>query len=67
MLEYFKAVSYTHLDVYKRQAVDQLKVLGEGLDIEVFTLDKKDAGKIAKKGVEYGKKIGADIIIVDTA
>ena len=62
-----KKVVFVACDIHRAAAVDQLKVLGEGLDIEVFTLDKKDAGKIAKKGVEYGKKIGADIIIVDTA
>ena len=28
--EYFKAVSYTHLDVYKRQGLDRVQVFGYG-------------------------------------
>jgi len=62
-----KKVVFVACDIHRAAAVDQLKVLGEGLGIEVFSMDNKDAGKIAKKGVDYGKKIGADIIIVDTA
>lgn len=62
-----KKVVFVACDIHRAAAVDQLKVLGKNLDIEVFSLENKDAGKIAKKGVEYGKKKGADIIIVDTA
>lgn len=62
-----KKVVFVACDIHRAAAVDQLKILGEGLDIEVFSLDSKDAGKIAKKGVEYAKSKGADIVIVDTA
>ena len=62
-----KKVVFVACDIHRAAAVDQLKILGEGLDIEVFSLDSKDAGKIAKKGVEYAKSRGADIVIVDTA
>ena len=62
-----KKVVFVACDIHRAAAVDQLKILGEGLGIEVFSLDSKDAGKIAKKGVEYAKSKGADIVIVDTA
>ena len=41
-------VSYTHLDVYKRQAIDQpvvkarLNPFGEGLEVMVYTQDQTD-------------------------
>lgn len=62
-----KKVLFVACDIHRAAAVDQLKVLGNSLGIEVFTLEKEKAEKIAKKGVEYGAKAGFDIVIVDTA
>lgn len=62
-----KKVSFVACDIHRAAAVNQLQILGESLDIDVFTLDIKDAGKIAKKGVKQAKDNGCDIVIVDTA
>ncbi len=55
-------------DVYRPAAIDQLKVLGESIDVPVFTIEgSKDPVDIAKKGIEYGKQNHHDLIIIDTA
>lgn len=55
-------------DVYRPAAIKQLEVVGEKLDIPVFSMgDKVDPVNIAKAGVEHGKKNGNDLIIIDTA
>lgn len=55
-------------DVYRPAAIDQLKVLGESIDVPVFTIDgSKDPVDIAKKSIEYAKANHHDLIIVDTA
>ena len=55
-------------DVYRPAAIDQLHVLGDQLNIEVFS-DKEntDPVDIAKQGVEYAKKNAFNLVIVDTA
>ena len=55
-------------DVYRPAAIDQLKVLGEQIEVEVFTEDgSKDPVSIAKKAVKKAKEAGQNIVIVDTA
>jgi len=55
-------------DVYRPAAIDQLKVLGEQIGVEVYTEDgSKDPVAIAKAGVKYAKQKGYDLVIVDTA
>ena len=55
-------------DVYRPAAIDQLKVLGEQIGVEVYTEEgSKDPVGIAKAGVKYAKKKGFDLVIVDTA
>ena len=55
-------------DVYRPAAIDQLKVLGEQVGVEVFSEpDNKNAVQIAKNGLEYAKKNNFKIVIVDTA
>lgn len=55
-------------DVYRPAAIDQLKVLGEQIGVEVFAeVDNKDPVKIAKKAVAYAKSQNHNIVIVDTA
>ncbi len=55
-------------DVYRPAAIDQLHVLGEQLQIPVFS-DKegKDPVSIAKKGLQHAKDNGHTVVIVDTA
>lgn len=58
-------------DVYRPAAIDQIKVLGEQIGVEVFTGEgkdyEKDPVKIAKEGVHYAKTNGHDAVIIDTA
>ncbi len=55
-------------DVYRPAAIEQLKVLGEQIGVEVYTEeDNKDPVKIAKKSIAYAKEKGYNIVIVDTA
>lgn len=55
-------------DVYRPAAIDQLKVLGQSIEVPVFTIDgSKDPVDIAKKGIEFAKQNNNDLIIIDTA
>ena len=55
-------------DVYRPAAIDQLASLGEKIDIPVF-YDKEDKSpvSIAKAGIDFAKKNGHDVVIIDTA
>ena len=55
-------------DIYRPAAIDQLLTLGKQIDVPVFELGKDiDPVEIASQGIEHGKQIGIDTIIVDTA
>jgi signal recognition particle subunit SRP54 len=55
-------------DVYRPAAIDQLKVLGEQIGVEVFTEEgSREPVKIAKNGVKHAKEYGYQVVIVDTA
>lgn len=55
-------------DVYRPAAIEQLKVLGEQIDVPVFTEDEnKNPVKLARQGVKFAKQNGHDVVIVDTA
>jgi len=54
-------------DIHRPAAIDQLKMLGDSINIPVFTSDVKDAVKIASDALAYAKKFGRDVLIVDTA
>ena len=54
-------------DVYRPAAVEQLKTLGEQIEVPVFSLEEKDALKTALEGLESARSNGNDVVIVDTA
>ncbi len=55
-------------DVYRPAAIDQLKVLGEQVGVEVFAEpENKNPVEIAKKAVIHAKENGNNVVIVDTA
>ena len=54
-------------DVYRPAARDQLKMLGEKINVPVFTLETNDPVEIAKKGVEHARAEWLDLVIIDTA
>ncbi len=55
-------------DIYRPAAIKQLQVVGEALDIPVFTMgDKESPVKIAKEGLKFAEQKGYDMVFVDTA
>jgi signal recognition particle subunit SRP54 len=55
-------------DVYRPAAIEQLRVLGEQIGVEVYMeLDQKDPVQIAKNAVQHARRTGKKILIVDTA
>lgn len=54
-------------DIHRPAAVDQLKVLGEQINIPVYSEDSKDAVAIAEHGIAKAKDNGYDVVIIDTA
>ena len=54
-------------DVYRPAAINQLKVVGQKADCQVFEKGQGNPVKIAKEGVEYAKSFGFDTVIIDTA
>lgn len=55
-------------DVYRPAAIDQLKVLGEQVGVEVYSEDGvKDPVSIAKNAISKAKKEGFSLVIIDTA
>jgi signal recognition particle subunit SRP54 len=55
-------------DVYRPAAINQLKVLGEQIGVEVFADEtSKDPVGIAQAAIAHGKSTGKNVIIIDTA
>lgn len=55
-------------DIYRPAAIDQLKVLGEQIDVDVYAEpENKDALSIAKNALKYAKENNKKTVIVDTA
>ncbi|NPV25890.1 MAG: signal recognition particle protein [Firmicutes bacterium] len=55
-------------DIYRPAAIKQLQVLGEQLDLPVYTMgDKQNPVMIARGALEYAQTHGRDIVLIDTA
>lgn len=55
-------------DVYRPAAIEQLKVLGQQIEVPVYTEEgSKDAVQIAKNAIKQAKKDGQNLVIIDTA
>jgi signal recognition particle subunit SRP54 len=55
-------------DIYRPAAIEQLKVLGEQINIPVYTEEgSKDPVKIARAAIKEAKRTGYDAVIIDTA
>ncbi len=55
-------------DVYRPAAINQLKVLGEQIGVEVFAdVDDKNPVNIAANAVRHAKEMGHNVVIIDTA
>jgi signal recognition particle subunit SRP54 len=53
-------------DLQRPAAVDQLRTLGRQIDVPVFS-EPTDPVAVADKGVAEARRIGRDVVIVDTA
>ena len=55
-------------DVYRPAAIDQLHIVGESVNVPVFSMGAKISPvEIAKAGVLHAKKHGHDMVLIDTA
>ena len=55
-------------DIYRPAAINQLHVVGDQIGVEVYAEpENKDAVSIATHAVDYAKKNGFNVVIVDTA
>ncbi len=55
-------------DIYRPAAIDQLKVLGGQIGVEVFSEpDNKDAVDIARKAIAQARTLNKNVVIIDTA
>jgi signal recognition particle subunit SRP54 len=63
-----RSVMLAACDIYRPAAIDQLKVLGEQVGVEVYAEpENKDAVKIARAAIEHAKTNNFRVVIVDTA
>ena len=62
-----KKVLLAACDVYRPAAIKQLQVVGEKAGVEVYERGQTDPVDIAAKAVEYARRNGFDVVIVDTA
>ncbi len=55
-------------DIYRPAAIKQLQVVGEGIDVPVFTMgDKESPVTIAREAMKHANKFNNDVVIIDTA
>ena len=55
-------------DVYRPAAIDQLKVVGEQIGVQVYSEpDNKNVNEIADNAIHEAKAKGYDVVIIDTA
>ena len=63
-----RSVLLVACDIYRPAAIDQLKVLGGQVGVEVYAEpESKDAVQIAKNAIDHAKKNNFRVVIVDTA
>lgn len=63
-----KSVMMAACDVYRPAAIEQLKVLGQQIDVPVFFEEgNNNPVKIAENAVKAAREAGAKVLIIDTA
>ncbi|MEG2116237.1 MAG: signal recognition particle protein [Clostridia bacterium] len=62
-----KSVLLVGCDVYRPAAIEQLKIVGKGVGVEVFEMGQISPVKIAKEAVKFANKKSFDVVILDTA
>ena len=54
-------------DIYRPAAINQLKVVGGSVGVEVYEEGKNNPAKTSLKAIDYALKKGYDTVIIDTA
>jgi signal recognition particle subunit SRP54 len=54
-------------DIYRPAAIQQLRLLGNQIEVPVFSGDEKDPVAIAESSIDYARKNARDVVIIDTA
>ena len=54
-------------ELQRPAAIEQLITLGEQIDVPVYSEQSKDAVKVARNGIKRAKKLGCDVVVLDTA
>lgn len=54
-------------DVQRPAAIEQLKVLGQQIDVPVYFEDGGRPPKICKRGLAKAQELGCDVVLLDTA
>jgi signal recognition particle subunit SRP54 len=63
-----KRVLLVACDIYRPAAIDQLKILGEQIEVAVFSEpENKNPVDIAKKALQHAKANQYNVVIIDTA
>jgi signal recognition particle subunit SRP54 len=54
-------------DIYRPAAIKQLQIVGSSYNIPVFEKGTQNPATTAKEAVEHAKRVGNDVVIIDTA
>lgn len=55
-------------DIYRPAAIDQLEIVGQSVDVPVFTMrESSDPSAIAKAAIKSAENRGCNVLVVDTA
>jgi signal recognition particle subunit SRP54 len=54
-------------DLQRPAAIEQLITLGQQIDVPVYSEQSKDSVKVARNGIKHAKKLGCDVVVLDTA
>jgi signal recognition particle subunit SRP54 len=54
-------------DLRRPAAIEQLVVLGQQINIDVYSEDSKNSVKVAKNAVKHAQRQGHDVVVLDTA
>jgi signal recognition particle subunit SRP54 len=62
-----KKVLLVAADIYRPAAIEQLKILGQSINVEVFEKGQINVDIIIKEALLYAKKHEVDVMLIDTA
>ena len=65
--QFGKHVLLAACDIYRPAAIKQLEVVGQQAGVPVFQMGQTDPVVIAQRAVEEARRLGRDVVILDTA